>query len=524
MSSVKLTAAVGDPHVEGKSVPNRPADVKIVHEMLLANGYSLPATDKINAAMIKCIKAVQKKAGMKEPDGIVEPGKTTFNAMMPKYRKLVADLGSGERVLLKDGSKDILISKADYEKIKANVLKELDVYVKHMEIQWATCEKIRKGWQDSVSGAKGYLNKISSILVMSAGHVTGAATLPDMSKWGKAKAAIAAARSAVKSGDLKKAKAAFGPAEKASNELYKECYRYASEMGGTAKTMGDGLKLTTTIGWGVVGVMATPVLVGAGIPASAATILGTAGTAYLSTYVDEVGKYASGQSDGFVAAIVNINVSVLLAVGTLGISKLQPQFLKSVASGFAGPLSRATLGKISTGAAEKYILSYLTTAGQSALSTAVSEVVGKVRKRMEKGEKFDYEKELKDSLEKVIRSAVLAPVFEAVSRFTTAFAVRNRDKYVTGVIVENPTVKKMMKDNQLDSKQLAKLKAGVANKIGTKIGDKIIPKVIDTSTGKESAAELEKKAAALLAKDRDVQKIVDQAIQAELKKLKVGAN
>lgn len=522
MPAPRLSAAVGDPFDKGKNVPNRPVDVKLVHEMLLSQGFSLPASDKISPMFIKCIKAVQKKSGLKEPDGIVEPGKFTFKAMMPKYNKMLADIGSGERVLLKDGNKKILISKADYEKINSALLKELARYVRYMEKQYKDCEDLRKSWADSVSGAKGLLVGVSTILVMSAGHVTGVAKLPDISKWNKAKAEIAKAKAAVNSGDLQKIKAAFGPAENAANEMYKEALRYTAEKGGTASTIATGLELTTSIGWAVVGVLATPALVGVGIPATAATVIGAAGTAYVSTYVEEVGKYATGQSDGFVRAIININVATLMAAGTLGISKLQPKFISTIAASFAGTLSRATLGKITTGAAEKYIKNYLMTAGKSALSTAVSEVVAKVRKRMEKGDKFDYEKEIKTSLEKVIRNTVLAPVFDAVGRFCQGFSVRNRDKYVSQVIVANKTLASKVKNNEINPKQLAKLKASVLTKVGSKVVDKVIPDVIDKSSGKENAAQLQKRAVAALLADRDVKIIIDAAIQAELSSMKLN--
>lgn len=518
MATPSLKGAVGDPGRTDKPVPNRPDDVALVHEMLLANGFALSGTGKVNPLFVKCIKSVQKKIGIRNPDGVVDPGQDTFKALLPQYNKMLADIGAGERVLLKDGSKRILISKADYDRLNAAVLTELKFFVRLLRDEWNACENLRKSWVDSVNGGKGVLTAIGAIVVMSAGEVSGSARLPDMKKWGKALKAINNADAAVKSGNLKKASAAFVAAEKAQSELFKEADRYNREMGRHAKSLGENLQLTTTAGWAVVGLMATPVLVGAGIPVTAATVIGAAGTAYVSAYVDEVGKYLAGSSGGFIDAQINVNVAMVVAAGTAGISKVQLPFVKSVAAKFAGPMSRATLGKIPVGACQKYIQNYLTSAGQTALSTAVTEVVSKSRKRMEKGDKFDYEKEIRESLEKVIRGVVLAPMFDSLGRFTQGFAVRNRDKYVELAIAENKTLTSLIKNNKLNSKELAQLKANVIVQVGTQVVDQVVPQVIDTSTGKESAAQLEKRGAAILKSDRNVQNIIEKAIQRELKR------
>src|SRR6056297_1369488 len=120
----------GPRETEGDPVRNAPADVELVRRMLKANGFNVPQGSKVDAGLIKAIHHMQKKAGIRNPDGVVDPGKRTFKAMLPKYEAALKAGEVGETVAkpvpmkkIVWKGKELLLTEKDYEKAKADIFK-----------------------------------------------------------------------------------------------------------------------------------------------------------------------------------------------------------------------------------------------------------------------------------------------------------------------------------------------------------------------------------------------------------------
>ena len=86
----KDAPVVGTPSSEDTSIAesvgrkgiNNEEDVQTIQELLVKNGENVEVDGKIGQQTIGAIVSVQTRIGMKSPDGLISPGKMTFNALV----------------------------------------------------------------------------------------------------------------------------------------------------------------------------------------------------------------------------------------------------------------------------------------------------------------------------------------------------------------------------------------------------------------------------------------------------------
>lgn len=523
MAGKKISAPVGLSPREsrGDPVKNNPKDVELVRDMLRANGFDIQGGTTVDKPMLKYIAFMQKRAGVKPIDYVVDPGGLTDKKMRKLYDKQVAELGTGEVVKLVSGKNVIVVSKADYEKIKKEAAKELLAYGRVFRTTWKICDDLRAAWQGRINGAEGVLMSVSSILVVGSGHLVGAIKLPDMRLFGKAMKAIEAAEAAAKAADMEKANKLFPQAEAATNKLIDDMERFCRETSLQAKRIHGGLELTQTAGWTIVGVLAAPTLISVGATAGTAAIMGSAGTAFLKTGVNELGKGVSGNSKGAFDAAWNIAMDTLIGAGTGALTaNFKGEFLDKCAKWAAPKLAAHLGGSISKKVAEKYIVLYFKTAGKTALLSAGTETMKLNRKLIEEGKLTA--KDFQNSAYSIIFGAVLSVPFAALSRWQRAWYDKNRPKFLADKMV--PLV---MKESSIEvpltARQTRDLEAKVAVAVNKKLGTKGIEAALAKAKGTETEAQLTKMAEEQMLKDNTVKDEVKKIMMAELKKMKATA-
>ncbi len=96
MASDTLSAPVGRSPRDGNGddVRNHPADVDMLRRMLRANGLMVAETGGVEPGLLKAIEAAQKKAGIKLPDGVVDPVGKTADWLQPKFARAEAEAKS----------------------------------------------------------------------------------------------------------------------------------------------------------------------------------------------------------------------------------------------------------------------------------------------------------------------------------------------------------------------------------------------------------------------------------------------
>lgn len=521
MSSNSLSAPVGrSPRTgEGDPVQNRSDDVKLVRAMLLANGMPSNDSGSVDSGLLKLIEVMQKRAGVRPIDYVVDPGGLTEKKMRPAYDKMIKELGTGDCFRIDYKGKKILISKADKEQIEKATLDHLGKYIDIIGKSQEHNAKIVQEWMDAVDGTQGFLKAISFILVASV--ATLKSNLPTLSKnFGAAKEA---AKAAHKAKDIKALTKTIPAMEKASNALTDEMLRFLKQIGASAKNMHGALKLTTSVGWAIVGAMATPVLVSAGAGMATATVIGSAGTALLSTGANELGRHAIGQKVTMGESLRNIIVDMIVgaAVGKAG--SLKPAFVKNIAKSLTPGLAALLEGYVAKEVAEKFIERYLTNTVQSAALGIVTDILDVAKETIKKGGKCPSEKELKDKITKRIKETLLAGPFGEMGRFQKAWVHKKKPDLITKKLVPDTLKSSKFKNAELTDRQQRDLCAKVADAMTKSGTTKVIDKVIDKVSGKPTESQLLKSAETTLLSDSKIKAEVEKLIDAELKKMKVPA-
>lgn len=520
MSNVKITAPVGlsPRESQGKPVKNKPEDVLIVRQLLEANGIGpLGTSTKMDPGLIKAIAKYQKKIGIKWPDKVIDPGGRTFNAGKQKYAKVLKEAAKKPRVRVKFRGKDIDCTQEEFEDVKKAVIANLTPYMKSLIAIHDNALDAYQDYLDTAQLKDGLLNAVAQVIIIKGGGVK----MPENRLALKSIDAKGGLERAIMQKDLALIDQALPEAEKAINAFQADLLRFLREFTGSAQTTVVVCGLTSAACFAVVGALATPVLVGAGMSATGATVASGAGVGILQSASTELGRHASGAKKasawGSVKAIV-IDGTIGGLTGGIG-SKIPLGWCDDAAKAVA-PRLASKVPFMAGKQLEKYIANYLAGSGQEVIKNAINETIKLLGEMVKKG-KAPTQKDFDKAVQNILYSALLGGMVKNLGSFQKKWAYKNKD-ILQGKLIPDRFAK-IMKNNELPRTIKAKIWADVMNKVSDKGLQAGFDAILAKSSGSESDAKLAKTAEEALLKDKKIQKMIDQEIEKAMKKYKVPA-
>lgn len=515
---VKLSAPVGlSPRKsDGAPVKNAPADVETLRLALRANGLMVAEGQKVDAGLLKAIDAAQKKAGIKTSDSVVDPGGRTWKFLAPKYE--AAEKAAAKVPLYKVTyrNKECTLTQKQLDALRAEVFGNLERYMNSLLASHKTNMRIYQDYLDTARLKDGYLNAVAQVIIIRAGSVT----MPDNRKATDAIAAAGGLNRAIISKDLEKLDVALPEAEKAINAFSADVSRFLKEFTGSAQTTADVLSVTSAVCFGVVGALATPVLVtGLGVSALSATLAAGGGVAVLQSASQELGKHASGQKVTLFDSVKAVVVDGTIGVATAGIaSKLPLGFVNTMAKRVAPSVAQKLAG-VGVAEVEKLLVKYLTTTGQEVIKSACGEALALLGKTLKTG-KPPTEKDLEDAVQKILVTLLTAGIGARLGSFQKKWAMDNR-KLLEGKIFPD-VLSRIAKSNELPNVIKAKVWSDVMAKVSDELMKTGTSKMIDQIKGDETADRMSQIAAREIEKDARIRKLIEVEMTRALKKQNIA--
>lgn len=457
-----LTAPVGDKNrttkpEPGKKAPkfaavaNKPSDVEMVQVMLVANGFSVAVDGKCNSGLVKTIRQFQKsKAGFKTPDGIIDPGGTSWKsgqAALNGYMKTVEKLEVYE---IKEGGKTKFVTKVEFEANQAKLLKMAwtkgDGMYSMAEF-W--CDTLKKA-DEMLQGAEGLLMAMTEFSVRVVNSKAEPPYSPILDARGEASYLCALTKASKP--DWKKIVAQETKAVKAYNKASKAFNAYLDAKIGTAGNMLKGAEMTSDISFAVVETYATGYLVVTrGLPPAKAHAIAAAGTSGLKSASIQTGNHLIGKKVDF--GKVAVDIAFGYAKGLAG-GKIGAAFLNGAASKLGTKLAAKLSSRVGKKGAELFFQKFLATGyGQGLVENAAKQAIGLFQSGIQKG-RSPTRKEYEDAVIQILAGSVLSSP---------------ASKQLTAWDVKVPAQTRTFLADTLTPKTLEGVKKGLAKKYGKEL-------------------------------------------------------
>ena len=540
--NLAITAPVGDKNritkaskkgEKFKPVANKADDVKMVQLFLIANGYNVAIDGKVNAGMIKAIRAFQKSAcGYKKPDGIIDPGGKTWKAGFGKL-KTRHDANMKElanRVEVKEGGKIKLITIKEFEKRQAEMLKRYSNRADGLIGQAECWESFAKDAEKTMQGADGFMMQMTEFTV----------------RWSNKTAeppwnAILTARSEAKflksltthsKPNWDKISAQETKAVKAHNAGVKAFKSYIEARIGTASAYAGGLEIVRDTAFTVVEVYATAqiVIVSKGkIKPYEAQIIAATAVEGIKTSAGQVGEVAAGNNVTFQGAASKVAMNMFFAgAGAAITGKLGPAMAKKFSGDFAVTLfSKLGTNKLPKEAIDKLITKFLKSgAGQAYMENMAKETFMLLKVQIEKGQVSG--KDFQDAFFKAATAGLLkGGIGKSFEKF--AAARPEATKTVVGKVVYSKYLKgtpdflrKLYPDEEILNKTLIKhgpeMAANITEKLSGKVAETAALKAVDAASGTENDKQLTRLYEAELRKSKALHDELDKLMKSEVAK------
>ncbi|WP_299733165.1 peptidoglycan-binding protein [uncultured Tateyamaria sp.] len=540
--SLAITAPVGDKNritiadkkgQKFKPVANKPEDVKMVQLFLIANGYKVPIDGKVNASVIKAIRAFQKSAcGFKKPDGIIDPGgkswKAGFGKLKTKHEANLKELAN--RVEITENGKVKHITIKEFEKRQAEMLRKFSNRADGLIGQAESWESFAQGAEKTMQGTDGFMMQMTEFTVRWANK---AAEPP----WN----AILNARSEAKflksltthsKPNWEKISAQETKAVKAHNAGKKAFKKYIDARIGTASAFAGSLEIVRDTSFTVVEVYVTAQIViqsKGKIKPYEAQILAATTVEGIKSSAGQVGEVLAGNNVTFEGAAKKVALDMFFAgAGAAITGKLGPAMAKKFAGDFSVQLfSKLGTSKIPKEAIDKMITSFLKSgAGQAYMENMAKETFMLLKTGIEKGKITG--KDFQDAFFKAATAGLLkGGIGKALSKFSADRPART--SLVVGKLVYSKYLKgapdflrKLYPDEDNLTKVLLKHGPDIAQNLSEKVSGKItetaVLKTVDMASGTENDKQLGKLYEAELRKSKALHDELDKLIKDEVGK------
>lgn len=423
MASAKLSGPVGDKDritkaekktEKFKAVANKPADVELVQVMLVANGFPVPVDGKVNGGLIKAIRSFQKsKCGFAKPDGIVDPGMKTWKAGLPKLQaKLAADARLlNNSVLVKEGGREKLVDKAEFERkqaeVKHKVLSKANMMFGQAEVWLKFCSDAEK----TIQGADGFMMSLTEFSVRWANSNAEPPYDPLLTARGEAQMLRALVDRTQP--DWVKVQKQDAKATKAYNKGVKAFEKFINARIGTAGSIVGKLEVVREVSFTAVEVYATARFIASGKTPAQAHAMAAAGSEAMKSSAGELGNYLAGNDVSWEKSGKKIFLDTLFAgaagavggkIGGAFANKLHSRLSLKLAKYCKTPASKKALNTICNKILDSKPM-------QELVTSVAKETVGMFKVVVQK-DRAPTQKEFEDAVIKSVLGSVLtlAPV------------------------------------------------------------------------------------------------------------------
>lgn len=523
--AAKLKAPVGlaPRKGEGDPVRNNPDDVELVRKALVANGYkALAINGKVDGGLLKAIAALQKKAGFKNPDQVIDPDGRTWKALAPALEKALAEEAKAAKIpmrRIKWKGKEYLLLEKDYQAMRLDIFKRLDRYMKSLISNNKLNQKIFNEYIETAQIKRGLMNAITDAIIMSWSDVK----FPSGSLAGGAAGATTRLERAIAGKDLKMLATALPEAERAINAFSADVQRFLKEFTGAAGSVAMVLSVTSAVAFGIVGVMAVPALLTVTtMTAAQAAVVSGAGVAMVQSTSQELGKHAAGQKVTAFESVKNIALDGAVGVLTAGLgNKIPVKWADDLGAALA-PKVAQKVPWLTKEAAETFLKGYLLKGGAEGVKTAYGEgvkIIGEVAKTGKK----PTAKQFQDAAVSTLFTVVSAGLLGKLGGFQKKWSYRNR-QVLNGTIFPD-RLAKLAKGNEIPSVIKAKMYADVMSKVEEEVAKTGFTQGIEAAgkAGSDDKKKMMNAAEKAITSDRRIQKLIDNELQKAMKKYKVGA-
>jgi hypothetical protein len=395
------------------------------------------------------------------------------------------------------------------------VFKRLDGYIKSLISTNTQNQKTVQEYKASAEVRNGFFDAVTQAVIVKAGRV----------KYPNDALASASMKACVNLGraqgskDLALLKVALPQAEKAVNAFSADVMRFLNEFIGSAGTTATVLTVTSATCFAVVGALAAPVLVTAGMSAGGAAVASGAGVSVLSSAANELGAAASGQKMNLWESVKNVAVDGTIGAATAGIAnKIPLGFVEKIAKNLAPRLASKVPG-ITAAQLAPFITKFLQGSGEETIKSAVGEAINIVGKIAKTG-KAPTEKDFEEAVMKIVATALTAGLLKNLGGFTKSWAMKSRST-LEGKIFPDVLKDVMKGNNTLAPVMKAKVWADVINKVEEQVMQAGTAQVLDAAKGAFDEAKMTADAEKALLKDAKIRKLVEEEMKKSLKKNKI---
>jgi hypothetical protein len=517
MSVGKLKAPVGDPKaVRAKGKPpakNSPADVKVLRELLLVNGYGKPSTSgKVDAGLLQSIKFAEiHMGGGRDKDQVIDPDDMVFKELLKRY-KLKKKQEKEKVFKFVVNGKDVFVDQKQYDRVKADIVKRMGRLGKAFRGQQEHNHSVWKEYNDVARLEKGLIkasvNATSSFL--------GGARSIDHKKISAQSAAISSFESAVSAKDLAKIYKTLPPAEKATRAAYVEVQRFLSAFTTGAGRGETTMTITSSAGFIVVGAMAGPMLVtGAALSTAQAAVAAGTGVAFLESSSKQLGRHISGEKVTAWGSAKEIMVDTIVGGLTAGIgAKLPVGFIDDVAKSMVTKVTRL-LPRLSPKVAETVIRRYLAGGSAEMIKESCAQAT-KVCGNMIKSGKAPTSKDFQAAFIEVVFKGMTGGILKDLSKFETKIAVKTKETLTDQMVPK--ALSKYLKSDTISKLNRARINKGVLSKFTENMSKIAFSQVVSKTKADTAVGDMLKEAEKYLKADPSLQRKVDSTVLEILKK------
>ena len=524
MTNNTLSAPVGRSPREGNGddVKNAPDDVDMLRRMLRANGLMVAETGAFEPGLLKAIEAAQKKAGIKVPDGVIDPIGKTADWLRPKFLRAEAERAS-EDARVRDlklvemtlqGEKLVILQK-EHQKLVEATLDRLIRYCKSVCASHEAAQTHYRHYLDVATMERGLANAVMQAVIVKTFSV----------KWPDERASHAAIRAtgalerAMTQRSLQGLMDTLPAAEQAISDFQFEMNRFSREFQGGAEMTGIVTGITATACFAVVGVLASAVLVApaVGLTMAQASVASGAGVGVLSSMSKELGSHAAGMDVSVAGSVGRVVVDGIIgAVGGWVTEKVPVGFVddmaKSAAMRFGAQFPGVAMPQV-----KLFFMNYFQGAGSETIKASITESVGIVGK-MAKEQRMPTQKDFAAAVDGVLIAALSGGVMKNLGSFGKTFET-DADLYVGRDMVPD-MLKKLLGPGVLSDTQTRKLTVDAVNAVSGEVA-KVGWGVVLEGAGDASVGTMTRLALDAVGRNAQIRKSLEVELERALKKAKI---
>jgi hypothetical protein len=516
MASFKLSGTIG---AKGQNKPN---DMLLFTAMLAANGYSVKVSNKLGGDAKTALQKAQIKFGkLKRPTFIIEPkNDPTFKGLLPAYEKSANSLAKQKFAKIDfkgGGNSEQWMTEAQYNDLRKKVVQRVQKIAKIYRSQFLFHKQIVQEYDDIEKARQGLMKAFTHVATMKAGNVKP----PNVTLMKKTGDLVDALFKEANAGSLAKFAQTLPNVEKLMPRFLDDVQRFLKDFSGSAGSVANILKVTSTVAFGIVGAMAVPVLVAAGSVSTvaAATVAAGGGVKVVESASNELGRYSAGEKMSVSGSLKNIAIDGMVGALCGGIaSKFPTGFVDKAANSMGSNLANLVGKKVSSSTAAALAKKYLVEASSEAVKETATQAIELAGKSI-KNKKMPTQKDAEEAMKNVAYKFVSAGFLKSTKKFEAKLAYSGKDMLTSKILPD--AFSRAGKNIKVPDVMRAKIIKNVTSKLledFTKVGYDQGVQAMANNKSPEDAASV---AASKAASSSKIKARADALILAEMKKAKL---